>query len=324
MNRFRHFIWILLAASTTVWGAEKALRVYLPHEKTVESSTLQLGQLALLLGDEALVRAAETVGLGQFGATGQELTIDRQTVLSCLASSGIDSGQVQFNGAESVCVKRLEQTITADRFLETARAFLENRLAEDKASLKLFRPAQDYVLPGPACDIELKAQLPGAPSRGVQRVKVDILQRGMEIGHEEVLFTVQYERKRLTAAVRLEAGTELSPENTRIETYMSNQPEEDGMFLPYGTIAARAIEAGSVIEPACVEAKTQPVLIKRQQQVIVKIHTELLLVSAYGEAMEDGKAGDLIRVRRGSRATNDERFVVGRVMQDGTVRPMVN
>jgi flagella basal body P-ring formation protein FlgA len=78
------------------------------------------------------------------------------------------------------------------------------------------------------------------------------------------------------------------------------------------------------VERTSVDPKTSPVLVKRQQQVILKIDTELLQISAHGEAMEDGRAGDLIRVRRGSRTTGDERFVVGRIMSDGSVQPVLN
>jgi flagella basal body P-ring formation protein FlgA len=321
MNRF---IQLVLIAVTAAPAAGGNLRIYLPSEKTVESETPLLGQTAMLIGDDVLVRKASAVSIGQFSTAGQLLLIDRPTVLSCLAAKGIMPGQVEFNGAETMRVKRNEKTIPAERFLTTARQYLEHQLADQKtASFKLFRPAQDYVLPGEMSGIHLTARM-SSQSRGMQRVTVAVLHEEVEIHHQDLLFAVQYERKRAVAAERIEAGAEIGPDDVKLEPFLSNLPEEDGVFLPYGMIAKRAIEAGKPIDPAVVELREAPVLIKRQQQVVLRIDSRLLQISAHGQAMEDGKAGDLIRVRRGSRATNDERYVVGRVMQDGTVHPILN
>jgi len=324
MKRYAAIL-ILVVCGAVCRAADGSLRIYLPSEKTVESETPLLGETAMLIGDDGLVKEAQQVSLGKFAAAGQHLLIDRQTVLSCLAAKGIMPGQVQFNGAETMRVKRHEKTIKAERFVSTARQYLENQLAGQKAaSFKLFRPAQDYVLASETADIHLSARMSGQQSRGMQRVTVGVIYDGVEIHHQEVFFAVQYERRRAVAAGPIEAGAEIGPDDVKLETYMSNMPEEDGVFLPYGMIARRTIEAGRPIEAGIVQPREAPVLVKRQQQVVLRIDSDVLLISAQGQAMEDGKAGDLIRVRRGSRATSDERFVVGRVMQDGTVRPILN
>lgn len=316
---------LILISGITAHAAGGSLRIYLPAEKTVESETPLLGETAMLIGDDALVKAAGGVNIGQFSTAGQFLLVDRQTVLSCLAAQGITPGQVQFNGAETMRVKRNEKTIKAERFLATAREYLENQLADQNtASFKLFRPAQNYVLPNQLSGIQLSARMSGQQSRGMQRVTVAVMHEGVEIHHQDLFFAVQYERKRPVAAGRIEAGATIGPDDVKLETYLSNVPEEDGVFLPYGMIAKRTIEAGKPVEPQFVQMKEAPVLVKRQQQVVLKIDSDALLISAQGQAMEDGRAGDLIRVRRGSRVTQDERYVVGRVMQDGTVRPILN
>ena len=95
---------------------------------------------------------------------------------------------------------------------------------------------------------------------------------------------------------------------------MSNMPEEDGVFLPYGMIARRTIEAGRPIEAGIVQPREAPVLVKRQQQVVLRIDSDVLLISAQGQAMEDGKAGDLIRVKR---ASAGKKSGVGKKERDG-------
>lgn len=316
------YIWILISAA--VFGAG-TLRIHLPDEKTLETDQPKLADVVLLAGDEDLKQKAGNVKLGQFSAAGQNLLIDRQTILSCLAAAGIPATQVQFSGADMTRTLRLETTIPAERFIETARLFLENSFQDQKpVSLKMLRSVQDFVSSSPAAEIELSARLSSQPNRGVHRVTVAVLQRGIEIGHQELTFAAQYECRRPVAMRRLETGTEITPENAKLETYLSSSPQPEAVSIPYGMMTRKIVPAGNVLDNSSVESRIAPALIKKQQQVVLKIETDVMQISAYGEAMDDGKPGDLIRVRRGSRATNDERFVIGRVMPDGTVQPALN
>ncbi|MCE5186738.1 MAG: flagellar basal body P-ring formation chaperone FlgA [Planctomycetaceae bacterium] len=321
MNRTSIIVWMGLIAAAS--GTGQGLRIYLPSERSVESQTLRLDQVAMVLGDQPLAERAGAVSVGQFAAAGQQLTIDRKTVLSCLASTGIKASQVQFNGAEAVRVRRAEQTVTADRFLQMAQDFLQTQSAGEKAAFKPVRPARDLVLPAAAA-AELTPRFSDRQTQGVRRVTVSVSQNGSQVGSQELVFAAEYERRRVVAATALEAGTAVTSENTKIEPYLSNQPSDEEMFIPYGMITRKKIDAGMVVERSAVQPKEAPVAVKRQQQVILKIENECLLVSAYGEAMEEGKVGDLIRVKRGSRATQDERFVIGRIMEDGTIKPTLN
>jgi hypothetical protein len=179
MKRNICLIGMLWTAAAAVFGAAGNVRIYLPSEKSVDSQILQLSQVAMVLGDESLVQTAGTVQIGTFSAPGQQLLIDRQTILSCLAAAGIPAGQVQFNGAEISRVRRDEKTISADRFNQTARLFLENQLAGQKpAALKMIRPAQEFVLPSGSAEVELSARMSDQQSRGIQRVTVTVLQQG--------------------------------------------------------------------------------------------------------------------------------------------------
>lgn len=62
-------------------------------------------------------------------------------------------------------------------------------------------------------------------------------------------------------------------------------------------------------------------LIRRNQQVLVQINSGALFVSAPGQALDEGKIGDLIRVRRGEKS--EERIIYCTIQADGTVRPHI-
>jgi len=300
------------------------IRIYLPRDKTLASEVVELGQIAVVLGDETLVQCANEMRLGQFSVQGQEITIDRKTILSCLAGSGIKASSVIFNGAETISVRRNEDIVAASRFVETARDYLRGQLAEEQIeTLKLIRPVKDYPLDSGGEPVTLTALASRRRNNRMKYVTVQVIRDGVELGCRELAFSVQYPCPRLVAKHTLPAGTQITPDNTIVEKYMSNMPAQESVSLVYGMIAKRDIAGGTIITKKMTEYKEPPVLIKRRQKVILKLDTGGLLVSVPGEATEDGRLGDIISVQRGSRRTNDLRIVLGEVMPDGTVRPVL-
>ena len=305
-------------------GERHKIRIYLPRDKTLASGVVELGQIAVVLGDESLVQIANGIALGQFSVPGQEITIDRKTILSRLASSGIKASSVTFNGAETISVRRNENIIKAGRFVDTARDYLCQQLSDEQLeTLKLIRPIKDYPLDGGGSPVTLTALTSRRQSGRMKCVTVQVIQDGVELGCRELAFSVQYPCHRLVAKQSLPTGTLITPENTVVEKYMSNTPVQTSASLVYGMEAKRNISCGTTITKAMAEYSEPPVLIKKRQKVILKLDTGGLLISAPGEADEDGRLGDIIRVQRGSRRTHDLKIVLGEVMSDGTVRPIL-
>ncbi len=100
---------------------ELSLVIYLPREVTIKNSTPNLGQVAVIRGSEALIAKADRIALGRFSVPGQKIVIDRNLLLSRLASNGIDSSKVNLIGAEKLTIKQQQQLIAGDKFLELAK-----------------------------------------------------------------------------------------------------------------------------------------------------------------------------------------------------------
>ncbi|MHC5179062.1 MAG: flagellar basal body P-ring formation chaperone FlgA [Planctomycetota bacterium] len=305
-------------------GNPQKIRIYLPKDKTLESEVVELGKIALVLGDDDILPLVNELQLGKFSVHGQEIRIDRKTILSRLASMGIKSSWVTFNGAERISVCRDESTITTDRFVDAARDYLGQQLsAEQIETLKLTRPIKAYPLDDRGESVTLKAISSTRRSDRIKYVTVQVIRDGVELGRRELSFSVQYPSVRLIAKQALSAGELISPENTKAEKYMSDVPAQPSVASIYGMAAKRDIAGGTTITEKMAKYKEPPVLIKKRQKVILKLDTGGLLVSAPGEAAEDGRVGDIIPVQRGSRQTRDLKIVLGKVMPDGTVRPVL-
>jgi flagella basal body P-ring formation protein FlgA len=301
-------------------GAESStLRIYLPREVVVKADSIQLGAIGVMQGDDASVSKARQIGLGRFALTGQQIVIDRPTILSRLASNGIKAQEVSLSGAERVTVKREEKVISGRRFAEVASAFLKTQAGYESVSdIALVRKPKDWVLADDNGEIRLMARLGKYSRKDKAKVWVGVVRDGVETGGYEVGFDLKYKRRRVVAAVDLGAGVVLGPENVKIETIMASTPEPTGWSVPYGEVAKRGIKKGAVITGNVVGPAEPPVVIKRMQTVVMKIETGGLYVSAVGVALSDGKVGQYIRVK----GPNNSRIVVGKVKADGTVEPV--
>lgn len=316
---------MLCFLGTSTWSqSAEDIRIYLAGEKTVSSEIFDLGQIAVVLGNEELVQSINSVPMGQFVAIGQKITIDRHTILSRLANIGIDSKSITFNGSEKVTINRDQKCITANEFLEAAHVFLQEQLIDREVrSIKVLRSPKDFALSRTSHEIALVPQMATKQNNSRGRIIVSAIQDGIELNRQEVVFAVEYTHRRLVAAQDLAAGTVLSKENTEVQEYGAAATPKEPFIGQYGLVTKRSIKSGSIISQNMLEPKSGPILIKPRQQVLVKLDTGALYISAPGIAMQEGRAGDIIQVQRGSRKTRDERIVVGKVMPDGTVKPML-
>jgi flagella basal body P-ring formation protein FlgA len=299
----------------------KALRIYLPREMVVKGETIELSQIGILQGDGGVVEKAGRIGLGRFALGGQRIVVDRGTILSRLASEGIRGIEVSISGAENVTVRRHERVISGECFVEAGEKFLRAQAGYSSASIiePVVMP-KDWVLGDGGGQVSLAVKKVKYGNEFKPKVWIGVLEEGVEKGGSEVVFKLTYNCRRAVAEVDIPAGTVISSEHVNVETVQSGVPEPSGWSEPYGLVAKRLIRAGDVVSAKVAGPAAPPILIQRKQQVFLKIDKGGLYISALGEALEDGKVGDYIRVRRG--LNRDGRIVMGCVKADGTVEPV--
>jgi flagella basal body P-ring formation protein FlgA len=309
------------SAEDKVEGLQKdvSLQVYLPREVTIKDSNFTLGQVSIMRGAEALVTMASEIALGRISVPGQRIAVDRSAVLSRLACNGIPASKVTLTGAEKVTVKRQQQIIKGNKFVELASAFLkENPSTGSVCQLTPVRIPTDLVVSGTNSDIKLSRRLVGRAAGNRAKVQTVVLVDGKQIGTREVTFLLKYSCRRVVALVDIPKGAAISPANVKVEETVSNYREPADWCLPYGLIARRRIAANSVIHSHMVGPVKPQVLLKRNQRVVIRIERSGLLVTAIGKAIQDGRAGEHIKVRN----VDSKRIILARVNEDGTVEPV--
>lgn len=303
------------------------LRVYLPRSVQVKTDSLRLGLICVVRGpDEKLLAQAEAVAMGRAPWHREKLVIDRRTILSRLACSGIGSERVAFTGSDKVAVTRAERVFSPDELLASARALLKRKPpAPAGCKWQLYRPVKELVVSA-AAEIKLQAEMaegekPDAAKSCAARfvsVQVAAVSKGWKLGVRQVVFKLSFPVTELVAKKNIPAGSMITPENTKLQTVMRDCPAAGKLIPPYGKIASRPLAAGTVIKADLVSVVKPALVVKRGQNVVMRIQGVGFSVSAVGQALQDGRAGNLIKVRN----VDTARIISARIVFDGTVEPV--
>jgi flagella basal body P-ring formation protein FlgA len=301
---------------------DSALRIYLPREVTIKDDAIKLGEVSIIRGnpaDAGLVAKASEIALGRISVPGQKIVVARSIVLSRLACNGIPASKVTLTGAEKVTVRQQQHIIKGKKFVELASSFLKkNPPAGSVCQMNPIRIPKDLIIPGVSKDIKLSSRLAGNNARNQSKVKIAVLADGNEIGEREVTFRFKYNCHRVVTLAELTAGTVISTKNVKIEKSVSGSPEPSGWKPPYGLITRRKLSADTVIRPGMIGPVKPSVVVERNQTVVIRIERPGLVVTAVGKAMQNGRAGEYIKVRN----VDSQRIILAKVKEDGCVEPI--
>lgn len=296
------------------------LKIHLPREVTVKDSNLSLGQVSIVQGGESLAAKASKILLWRISVPGQKIIIDRPMVLSRLACSGIPASKVTFTGSEKITVKQQQQTITGNEFVSLANSFLEKNPPGDSARRwNLIRKPKDFVVSETNSNISISPRLVRTGVKNQARIEIAVLSGSNKIGVRQVTFALIYDRQQAVTKVDIPAGGVINPENTKIEKIQSKDPGPVNWKPPYGLIAKRRLPANTVLVPNMLESLKSPIIVKRNQNVIIRIESPGFLVTAVGTTMQDGRTGEYIKVRN----TDSQRIIIARISDDGSVEPVL-
>ncbi len=299
--------------------ASPTLRIHLPREVAVESSFLSLGQVTVITGAGPAATTAGSVRLGRFSVPGQKITLDRATILSRLASQGIPADSVVLTGADAVTVRRHQQVISGDEFISFARLFLQqNPPGTSRCDGTAAAKPKDLVLPDKPQNMQLVPRFVENGASGFVTVQVAVVVDGKEVGSRTVPLRLRYRCRKAVTLQEIPEGAALTPENVKIEETVSDRPESDWKS-PYGLVALRNLPARAEIRDGMIDAPQSSLVIRRNETVVIRIRRPGFLVTAVGLAMQEGRAGQYMKVRN----TDSHRIIMCKVNDDGTVEPVL-
>ncbi len=320
MRRTMIVITILLGLCGFVAAGDDAkVRIYLPRSLKTESDSLKLGAICVIrCDDEKISQQVSEIEMGRGPWSKEKLVIDRRTILSRLAASGISRDDVTFTGAENVVLTRDEQVAESTDLLESAEIFLKkHRPGPAGCTYKLVREIDAVALPAGE-DVEICCEL--AKDAPADHVKVNFFSMAGEkkVDAGSALFRLVYAARRAVAAEDIAAGQVLTADNVKVEIITSEVQPDPNWTAPIGHVATREIPAGTVLVPAMTKQPAPAIVVKQNETVVMRVEGAGFTISALVTAMQDGRPGEIINVRN----IDTKRVVNAKVFPDGTVRPI--
>jgi len=297
-------------------GPEPIL-VSLRAESTVRGASIRLGDVADIKGpDPTLAARLRTIDIGRAPLPGLSRTLDVPYIKARLRLVQVDPEALTWDVPAAITVVAASQRLTGGDLVAAAREQVETLRAGDAGSVSIQPAALPPDLTLPDGVLELKARVnPGTELTGTVPVTVEAWVDGAKVRALSVALRVVPLAEVLVAARLIPRGTVLTPEDVRADrrTLVPGvEPfREPGTVL--GQRAVRNIAPGDLIVPAALEF---PPLVRRGDIVTLTVQGPGLVAVTQGEAREDGKAGQIIRVRNRSSG----REVYGQVEGERSVR----
>lgn len=310
-------LWFLAAPA---WAA---VTVTVNAETTVVGPALTLGELATVAGDDAeRVKALNAAKLGNAPSPGHRVMLTGEMLGARLAATGLDLGGITWQVPATVVVITAAQTVSGEQLLAAAGEAVRRQLgagegADDEVTITPLGVTPDMM--APLGRVELKAEVPAgirfnAPTTAIVAVSVD----GRPFTNVSVRFNIKAYQQVVVAARNIAAKETITAENIRSER------REVGKISGYitdankvlGLTARRPVMAGAPITEAAVD---KPLAIKRGANVTILVKVGDMTVSAGGQAMQDGREGEVIRVQNAT----SKRMVTARVVDANTVQVII-
>jgi flagella basal body P-ring formation protein FlgA len=295
------------------------LQIYMPRAMKIESDTIKLGDICVLRSDDdALSAKAGAIGMGRSPFVKEELHIDRNTILSRLAASGISSSNVTLTGAQMVVVTRNESVVDGAELVHAAQTFL--------AQARPLAPQTQWKLQGPVPElavcakeaITLECRLKKDTPQGNAQVEVAVMSSQGQLDSRGLTFTLCHQVRQITAAKEIMPGDLITPESVTVAEVASEVSLP--WVSPFGMIAVQRIGKGAVVNIGSLKQPPAEIAVRRGQTVVMKIEGAGFVISALGQVADDGKCGDNVKVRN----IDTNRVVIATVNSNGTVTPFSN
>ena len=279
-------LWIELAPAVSVSG---------PHYRVGDIAKQVLSQ------DKKLVARVKQLRVGQSPRMGYSTAVTREELERVIDNKlpGL-RGVLHWGGSDTVTIKSLGQSAQTQHFVayaqETLLADIRQRIdADTEYELAVLSPPKSLHLP--QGKLSYKARLPAqVPLNARMMVWLDIAIDGAAYRSLPIWFKVKAEKDVLVFRRAVKERTVLRLRDVRIErrdiAALGGEPAAlDADFGQLRTVwhkSKRSVLLQKDLEPLPV--------VRRQQEVVVRVASGPILIETTGIAKADGKLGDIVKI----------------------------
>ncbi len=288
-----------------------------PHA-TVRGKSVQLRQIARIRSDAGYSGPQlETLPVSHAPLPGQKMVLSRQNLILSLKAGGVPLDQIRLSGSSETVILREQQTISSERIKRNLRAFILNKMPWRRKDVEIRQISGVHSLVMPAGDLTVTIH----PQKGSDYLGLTPFQ--------VILRTADGEEKRLWVNADIRVYTQVVVARHPIarlrriaEEDLSLERRNRASLSPdtftsvqevVGKRTRRFIQVGDPIRLSQVEV---PPVVRRGDLVTITLENEVIRITARGKVMENGRPGEMIRVRNLSSGKN----LFARVIDGKTVK----
>lgn len=313
-------LWFAVMLLLSSPAAAAGITVTVNAEATVVGPYMTLGEVAAITGDDhERVKALEAVKLGNAPAPGRQIVLTSDILMTRLAGTGLDFSDVtSWQVPPTIVVTTAAQTVSGER-LAAAAAEAVRRQVGGNGSITISPLGTPADVLAPLGQVDLKAEMPAGirfnmPTTVVVYVRAD----GRPVTSVSLRFDVRAYRQVVVAARNIDARETITAGSVRLER------REVGRLTGYltdtakvvGQAARRPVSAGTPLTEAMVD---KPLLFRRGAAVTIVARAGDMTVIAGGQALQDGREGEIIRVQN----LSSKRIFNARVVGAATVEVII-
>jgi flagella basal body P-ring formation protein FlgA len=307
------FLGFILLAGKAAGG----IIVQLPQTATVVGPQVTLGEIAEVIGDnKALMERARRLTVGKAAPAGDRVNVTQGYIKIALRREGYSLDDFAFSGEEKVEVLTQSQAFDPEDLLPQIKGFILDQTKEspENVDVKMEGKEKKIVLPAGEVKANIRPSFSGKYEGSV------FLAAELEVDHHLIRvlplrIMVEVYHSIVATTQRVEKGVKFTRENVGLTRVPSSKIINGGFRqLTYvlNRTAAMPLPPGTVIRVSDIY---DPPAVRHGEVVLGIVQKGNVELSVQVRAIEDGKAGDSIRVEN----TESHKVLRGKVLDEKTV-----
>jgi flagella basal body P-ring formation protein FlgA len=276
------------------------LKIRIAERATVHGDSVTLGEIASFEpSKDPRVSRLKTFEVASAPAPGNTYEFNQQ-FLDYKVGNAIDGHgeEITLKTPTILIVQRTAQVITSTRMEEIFRDYLmkEAPWPEKEMSIQSIRVPGDIALPEGNLRWDIREN-GNAGFLGNISATLSFYVDGQQIRRVPLSGRITITREVVQAAQRIKKGDILTENDVFLVRESTMRRHGDAITDIYDAVgkrATRSIRVGTTIKSSMVD---EPPLVKKGSPVTIVAENEFLRISTLGEALEDGREGERIKVR---------------------------
>lgn len=289
---------VILVAGTVPAPPASALEIRVKDRVTVRGDTVYLGDIATFHPKEdSLAARLAQVDVASSPSPGGEVRLNSRFLTYKIGSFIDNEKDVRLNVPDSLLVERTGQVIGTREMEEIFKSHVRQNSPWPSEKLVFDRISvpESITLPEGALRWEVWERGNGKYLGNVS-LTVNFWVDEKQIRKVPLSGKVTVQQEVLRATRKIESGARISADDVSTASESHRNLRRDVLTSPeeaVGKRATRNILPGQYILPRMIE---DPPLVRKGSRVVIKAEKALILMTTVGKVLEDGRAGDQVRV----------------------------